>query len=190
MRPVCACAVAAACLFALLAPRVAVGEEPLSFGRLLLSDEQRLEAEAERQGRPPVVAASIVEPAFAAEDSPALPLRLQGVMVSSRGRERQWWQGADEREPRGVATTAAGVVRLRVEGRGVDFRVGQTLEQPDEPLREIYLPPPVAAVGGGTAGPAAAGGLGGDAAGLQSGADGVPERSPVIPTGPRNGEVP
>lgn len=188
MRPVCVCAVAGTCLLALLVPAGAMGEDSLSFGRLLLSDDQRLEAEAERQGRP--APAIVAEPMFSAEDSPALPLRLQGVMRSSRGRERQWWQGADEREPRGVATTAAGVVRLRVEGRGVDFRVGQTLEQPDEPLREIYLPPPVAAVGGGTAGPAAAGGLGRDAAGLQSGADGVPERSPVIPTGPRNGEVP
>lgn len=191
MRAAWLCALTAACVSALTATTTASADDSLGFGRLLLSDEERLEAEAERQGRPPVVAASVVAPTFAAEESPALPLRLQGVMVSSRGRQHQWWQGAGEREPRGMASAAAGVVRLRVEGRAVDFRVGQTLEQADEPLREIYLPPPVAAQGGGGAGgPAASGGLGADASGLQSGTDGVPERSPVIPAGLNTGEVP
>lgn len=144
-------------LVTVMLPDVLVADDALLFGRLLLSDEQRLDAEAERQGRPAAVASERAEAPPSAPGAAEPPVRLQGVLHSSRGREHQWWESAGEVSPRGSVVAGTGVVRLQVEGRDVAFRVGQLLEASEVPLREIYQPP---------AEPASAAGAGGGAGGV------------------------
>lgn len=155
-------------LATLLFPGALTADDTLLFGRLLLSDEQRLDAEAERQGRPAAVASERAEAPPSAPGAAEPPVRLQGVLHSSRGREHQWWESAGEVSPRGSVVAGTGVVRLEVEGRDVAFRVGQLLEASEAPLREIYQPPAEPASAAGTGGGAGGAGTSERAEGARS----------------------
>ncbi len=136
---------AIALLAALLAPAGSMADE---LGRLFTTPAQRQQIDALRRGQQPAVA----------NDDGGDRLTLNGVMTSSRGRQRVWINGSGQR-PGGPGSNAIllrdGRVRLRWRGGHTPctLKPGQTVDRIDGQVYEPYEQPVEAAMA-----PAEAGG--------------------------------